>query len=387
MEAGNAPAGATPGARFRMEQAGQKVLSRTGAAPTGDLPAQPAGIHPAQGFAPEGAVPDSTQPVAASATGSPAGSEAAGPIQLIPSGTVSAIDAAQGMPGRDSGTTSGTVQHPAGSPAAPPDAAHPTRAENAPFAPAPSISPAGPPPGNTPSRVRSDAKAGSGQVGGAHSAATQPGSADPWASGVAHLSGGDPGGLNAVNAAPHRASGIGGEAGPVGSQDTFAGLDAGSSASRLAWIHAGAQHAEAGFNDPALGWVGVRADLAGGVVHAALVPGSADAAQALSGHIAGLNAHLAEHRIPVEALSMATAAGRDLSGGPNQGSANHPGQGSSQQGGAGEFEAEHRVPAGSGSGILGSLPATDWATAMPDPSLGLTSSHSIAAVRHISVIA
>ncbi len=87
-------------------------------------------------------------------------------------------------------------------------------------------------------------------------------------------------------------------------RETFAAIDAGSTGGKPTWIHAGMQRAEAGFQDPALGWVGVRADTSGGGVHAQLVPGSADAAQALSGHLAGLNAHLAAHHTPVETVTL-----------------------------------------------------------------------------------
>jgi len=119
------------------------------------------------------------------------------------------------------------------------------------------------------------------------------------------------------------------------SREAFSALDAEPGSSGPAWIHVSAQHAEAGFNDPALGWVGVRADLGPGGVHAAIVPGSADAAQALSGHMAGLSAHLTAEHIPVGSLSMATTAGHESLGsghGPmQQGSAQDQGQGAQQQ--------------------------------------------------------
>jgi hypothetical protein len=79
-------------------------------------------------------------------------------------------------------------------------------------------------------------------------------------------------------------------------RDTFSALDAGTSPGTPAWTHAGSQHAEAGFRDPALGWVSVRADLNGGGIHATLVPSSAEAAQALNGHLAGLSTHLVEQQ-------------------------------------------------------------------------------------------
>jgi hypothetical protein len=70
------------------------------------------------------------------------------------------------------------------------------------------------------------------------------------------------------------------------SREAFATLDSAVAPVATTWIHAGTQRAEAGYLDSALGWVGVRADLSGGGVHAQLVPGSADAAQALDGHLA-----------------------------------------------------------------------------------------------------
>jgi diguanylate cyclase (GGDEF)-like protein len=54
--------------------------------------------------------------------------------------------------------------------------------------------------------------------------------------------------------------------------------------------------------------VGVRADTSGGGVHAELVAGSADAAQTLGGHLAGLNAYLAENHTPVETLTLTSSA-------------------------------------------------------------------------------
>ena len=113
-------------------------------------------------------------------------------------------------------------------------------------------------------------------------------------------------------------------------QDTFAALDAGTAVGAPNWVHAGGRQAEAGFEDPALGWVSVRADLSAGGVHAAVVPGSTEAAQALSGHLAGLSAYLSEEHTPVATLTMAApqngAAQSDL----NQGMQHGSGQGADQ---------------------------------------------------------
>lgn len=127
-------------------------------------------------------------------------------------------------------------------------------------------------------------------------------------------------------------------AGPA-TRETFASLDAEIVPRTLTWIHAGAQRAEAGFQDQALGWVGVRADVGAGGVHASLVPGSADAAQVLGGHLAGLNSYLAEQHKPVETLSLAApedrwaGPGGDQGTGPglNQGEGQNAGQGASAE--------------------------------------------------------
>lgn len=118
------------------------------------------------------------------------------------------------------------------------------------------------------------------------------------------------------------------------SGEVFSALDKDSASGSPTWIHAGARRAEAGFQDPALGWVSVRADLTGGSIHAALIPGSDAAAQTLGGHLAGLNAYLAEHHTAVEALTLATPgsgvedAGRFSSG--SQGMQQGAGQGTGQ---------------------------------------------------------
>lgn len=108
--------------------------------------------------------------------------------------------------------------------------------------------------------------------------------------------------------------------------DAFAALDAGTTSTNPTWTHAGTQSAEAGYLDPALGWVGVRADTTSSGLHASVVPGSAEAAQVLSGHLSGLNAYLSEN--PGQKATVTLAAPENHAGGFqfNQGQ----GQGSSQ---------------------------------------------------------
>jgi hypothetical protein len=141
-----------------------------------------------------------------------------------------------------------------------------------------------------------------------------------------------------------------GNAGPA-LRETFGALDAGSASAMPTWVHAGAQQAEAGFQDPALGWVAVRADLSGGGVHAALVPGSAEAAQALGGHMAGLNAYLAEQRTPVASLTLAAPEGRWAESGMGQGAGQSMNQGGRQDAGQGASSSRQSSPQISGSAV------------------------------------
>lgn len=105
---------------------------------------------------------------------------------------------------------------------------------------------------------------------------------------------------------------------------TFAALDAGTPTATPTWLSTGARQAEAGFKDPDLGWIGVRASSSGGgAVHASLVPGSTDASTTLSGHLEGLNAFLAERHTQVETLTVAAPESR--SSGQSTGLGTDPG--------------------------------------------------------------
>jgi len=119
------------------------------------------------------------------------------------------------------------------------------------------------------------------------------------------------------------------------SREVFATLDTEGALGRPTWIQAGAQRAEAGFQDPVLGWVGVRANSGGGGVRAELVAGSADAALALSSHMAGLNVYLAESHTTVESLTLAALTGGSSGGGGDRSSGEGMQQGTEQQTGQG----------------------------------------------------
>ena len=140
-----------------------------------------------------------------------------------------------------------------------------------------------------------------------------------------------------VGAVPSLENGRAGSV-PHTEREAIAALDAEAEPGTPAWTHAGARKAEAGFKDPTLGWVGVRADASGGTVHAALVPDSEQAAQELGRHLGGLNTYLKEQHTPVGSLTMDApggrgadaAAGQGMGQGGERGTGHDPGQGPPQ---------------------------------------------------------
>ena len=134
------------------------------------------------------------------------------------------------------------------------------------------------------------------------------------------------------------------------SREAFATLDTTGAPGRPSWVHAGTRQAEAGFQDPSLGWIGVRAESSGGGVHAQLVPGSADAAQVLGGHMAGLSAYLAEHHTPVDTLTLSTPDGGGTWLSSNSGAGEGMQQGANHQAGQ---ETAQSTESGFQSGVSG----------------------------------
>jgi hypothetical protein len=112
-------------------------------------------------------------------------------------------------------------------------------------------------------------------------------------------------------------------------QDPFAVLDARGMPSST-WLQAGAHHAEAGYLDPSLGWVGVRAEANGNVLHAAILPGSGEAAQALGTHLTALNSFMAEHHGRSSTVTLESPDQGQTQGGLIY-SGGHHGEGSGQQ--------------------------------------------------------
>lgn len=112
------------------------------------------------------------------------------------------------------------------------------------------------------------------------------------------------------------------QAAPAGGlirHDVIAALDRDAGNAPVHWIHATPQRAEAGFHDPSLGWVSVRAQADGSSVHASIVPTSSEAAQVLSSHLATLNTHLAESQTNVRTVTMSAQERAWSSGGFGEG--------------------------------------------------------------------
>jgi hypothetical protein len=110
--------------------------------------------------------------------------------------------------------------------------------------------------------------------------------------------------------------------------DPFAALDARTADAATTWLQAGTHHAEAGYLDPSLGWVGVRAETRGSALHAAILPGSGEAAQALGGHLTALNSFMTEQH---GRSSTVTLASPDQTQGGFSHSGGHSGEGSAQR--------------------------------------------------------
>lgn len=88
--------------------------------------------------------------------------------------------------------------------------------------------------------------------------------------------------------------------------ETFTAMDAGMSDGAVSWVRADSHRAEAGFQDPSLGWVSVRAQAGAAGIHASIMPSSEAAAEVLSGHLASLNAHMANHYEHLNAVTLST---------------------------------------------------------------------------------
>ncbi|WP_348261239.1 hypothetical protein P8935_15700 [Telmatobacter sp. DSM 110680] len=148
------------------------------------------------------------------------------------------------------------------------------------------------------------------------------------------------------------------------------------------WTLSGSRRAEAGFQDPSLGWVSVRAQAGAGGIHAVVIPASDAAGQVLNLHLAGLNAHLTPQYEHLNAVTMESPD----TGLNSRDSAEHSAQ---HHGGRGtESDAQH-------SQEDSQSPRTSTAQNIPSPTLrmgiGRVQDPAITAgqmpgERHVSVI-
>jgi len=90
----------------------------------------------------------------------------------------------------------------------------------------------------------------------------------------------------------------------VGQRDLLNALDDRMNLMDMHWLHTGPKRAEAGFQDPSLGWVTVRAETGPGGVHASIIPASQHATQVLDSHISELKAHLVGPDAAIRQLTL-----------------------------------------------------------------------------------
>lgn len=100
---------------------------------------------------------------------------------------------------------------------------------------------------------------------------------------------------------------------PNTSREAFEALDTGLIAPSSRWVHLSDRRAEAGFHDPEIGWVSVRAQVDANGVHATLVPSSTGAAQILGKDLAGLNTHIAAQYAHVNPVALSPPETRSIS--------------------------------------------------------------------------
>lgn len=108
--------------------------------------------------------------------------------------------------------------------------------------------------------------------------------------------------------------------------NAHATLDAKSAEVPARWTSSDPRSVAAGFQDPELGWVSVRAHTDASGLHATVIPSSQEAGQVLAGHMAGLAAHLSDRVATIDTLTIAVSA--DAS---SQSAMSHDGRNLSQQ--------------------------------------------------------
>ncbi len=113
--------------------------------------------------------------------------------------------------------------------------------------------------------------------------------------------------------------------------ETFTAIDGQAHGPASQWTLSGSHRAEAGFQDPSLGWISVRAQAGAGGIHAAVVPASDAAAQVLNTHLAGLNAHMTPNYEHLNPVTLASPGAGLIGRGAGEHSAQHEDRGSNQR--------------------------------------------------------
>jgi hypothetical protein len=170
--------------------------------------------------------------------------------------------------------------------------------------------------------------------------------------------------------------------------DTFAALDSGNGTDKTTWVHTGSQQAEAGYHDPELGWISVRADSASGAVHASVVPSSESAGQTLNSHMAGLNDYLTERHSSVASVTVASPENRAMTAAGDQGSGQNSGQ--SMNPGAGNGGGQNSSENAGQSATATPVASPLYGTRDPSATTGVAEAAVAASVSsggHISVMA
>jgi hypothetical protein len=145
--------------------------------------------------------------------------------------------------------------------------------------------------------------------------------------------------------------------------ELFTALDTVRGSGAPAWVRTGAHMAEAGYQDPDIGWVTVRAHAAANGFHAALVPSSMEAAQSLGVHLSGLSAYLADHHKAVQSVSVSApeirwdgqSLGQKMDNGTSHGGSQERGPGSSAEVDSTIRPASHPIASQQSEGIEGSV--------------------------------
>jgi hypothetical protein len=115
-----------------------------------------------------------------------------------------------------------------------------------------------------------------------------------------------------------------------------------------------------------------------------VVPGSAEAAQALNGHMEGLNAYLAEHHTPVESLTMAAPEDRRTEAGMDQNAGQSMNQGTGQDAGQ-DAASGQQSSSNTGTQLMSTAGSREVRT--QTGKVDATASAEIARGGHISVMA